>query len=148
MKQNRLVYFGQTTWEAYFFCAVICSIAEKYVLCGWKIVFSAPRRGNEYIAQGIALGSLWRWSSPCKGKSDYGGHRPRWRWQAADSAFALSGRWPYMILTQGDALGYFRVGLSGRLQPHSTYFYALIIWHYQFLSLTLWPQIANINRKH
>jgi hypothetical protein len=33
----------------------------------------------------------------------------------ADSAFALSGRWLRTTLTQGAALGYLLVGLSGRL---------------------------------
>ena len=58
-------------------------------------------------------------------KADSPGHRPGCKEMSifalkgqknnvADSAFALSGRWLRTTLTQGAALGYRLVGLSGR----------------------------------
>ena len=55
-------------------------------------------KGLHHIAQGNALGNGYAANTPCKGKS----------------AFALTGRLPHLPVTQGVALGYMLVGLSGR----------------------------------
>ena len=55
----------------------------------------APRRGNEPIAQGIALGKGNRQFRPERAKALTG-----------NNAYALSGRTSLHFHTQGDALGY------------------------------------------
>ena len=55
----------------------------------------APRRGNEPIAQGIALGKERCSQRPERAKA-----------LTESNAFALSGRKSSALHTQGDALGY------------------------------------------
>ena len=75
-------------------------------------VQGTPRRGNEHIAQGNALGGLTAASAPCKGKSVS-------TERLSPNAFAPSGRICGGQLTQGDALGYALVAPSLTLQLFS-----------------------------
>ena len=70
-------------------------------------VQGTPRRGNERIAQGIALGRLAAAIAPCKGKSVS-------TKRLIPNAFALAGRTSSPQPTQGVALGYELVAPSGR----------------------------------
>ena len=81
------------------------SISSKCSLS--SSVQGTPRRGNEHIAQGIALGGLTAANAPCKGKSV--------RTHAfCIYAFALAGRICGGQQIQGDALGYALAGPSAR----------------------------------
>ena len=69
----------------------------SFIIIGNMIIRNhpiAPRRGNELLAQGIALGKGSRQFRPERAKAPIG-----------NNAFALSGRWLCILSTQGDALG-------------------------------------------
>ena len=69
---------------------------------------TTPRRGNEPLAQGNALGSRQWDNRPERAKA-----------LKENNAFALSGRGQRLYPTQGVALGYELVGLSGHCQIYA-----------------------------
>ena len=80
---------------------------RKFNQGAYASVQRTPRRGNEHIAQGIALGMMKRWCAPWRGKSV----RIHSFWT---NAFALAGRNSGGESTQGVALGYTLAGPSAR----------------------------------
>ena len=66
----------------------------------------AGRKPNKSRAQGIALGAVFPFPTPCKGKS---------KSQPFAHTFALTGRRRLCIDTQGVALGLELTALSGRV---------------------------------
>ncbi len=65
-----------------------------------KIMRSNGLKGQQPIAQGIALGKTTYPRTPCKGKRTIAGHRP------AITLLPLQGVNHASVNTQGDALGY------------------------------------------
>ena len=65
-----------------------------------KIMRSNGLKGQQPIAQGIALGNVVHINTPCKGKRTIAGHRP------AITLLPFQGVDYASVNTKGDALGY------------------------------------------
>ena len=78
-------------------------------------------KGQQIIAQGIALGNIEAINTPCKGKRTIAGHRP-----AITLLPFQGGDWA-SVNTQGDALGYYLLPFQG---VHTHNFTNILFEHY------------------